>query len=81
MKRLHPDDDGCALEGNACVGDGSVNRLTEYTHIIMDEIHERDKNTEFLMIALQELLEEREDLQLILMRSVFRFTTYGFLLL
>ena len=35
----------------------------------MDEIHERDKNTEFLMIALQDLLEERDDLQLILMSA------------
>ncbi|KAL7466920.1 hypothetical protein ACHAXS_007198 [Conticribra weissflogii] len=44
-------------------------RLAEFTTIIMDEIHERDKNTEFLMIALQDLLEEREDLQLILMSA------------
>ncbi len=35
----------------------------------MDEIHERDKNPEFLMIALQDLIEEREDLQLILMSA------------
>ncbi|KAL9179975.1 hypothetical protein ACHAXT_007945 [Thalassiosira profunda] len=59
MKRLHPDDGGADMAG----------RLSEYTHIVMDEIHERDKNTEFLMIALQELLEEREDLQLILMSA------------
>ena len=57
MKRLHPTDDG------------GIQRLPEITHLIMDEIHERDKNTEFLMIALQDLLEEREDLQLILMSA------------
>ena len=70
MKRLHPDGDSGSDElGTEGGGGGSINRLSEYTHIIMDEIHERDKNTEFLMIALQELLGEREDLQLILMSA------------
>jgi len=32
-------------------------------------IFQRDKNTEFLMIALQDLLDERDDLQLILMSA------------
>jgi hypothetical protein len=57
MRRLNPTDGQ----------DGG--RLSEFTHIIMDEIHERDKNTEFLMIALQDILEERDDLQLILMSA------------
>ena len=26
-------------------GGSSIHRLAEYTHIIMDEIHERDKST------------------------------------
>lgn len=76
MKRLHPDNNNNFAGGDneefgaLDNGDGgSINRLSEYTHIIMDEIHERDKNTEFLMIALQDLLEEREDLQLILMSA------------
>ena len=57
MRRLNPTDG---------YGGG---RLAEFTHIIMDEIHERDKNTEFLMIALQDILAERDDLQLILMSA------------
>jgi len=65
MKRLHPVDGG-PMKVDGC---DNFNRLAGYTHIIMDEIHERDKNTEFLMIALQELLDEREDLQLILMSA------------
>ena len=66
MKRLHPTDDGNRFDTE---GGGSSNRLADVTHIIMDEIHERDKNTEFLMIALQDLLDERDDLQLILMSA------------
>lgn len=85
MKRLHPTDDGGGRRrssgspsrnfnglgvDNACdSGGGGIQRLPEITHLIMDEIHERDKNTEFLMIALQDLLEERDDLQLILMSA------------
>ena len=67
MNKLHPDD-GNGRSDEIRV-EGSVNRLSEYTHLIMDEIHERDKNTEFLMIALQDLLAEREDLKLILMSA------------
>jgi hypothetical protein len=62
MKKLHPD------SGEDTTG-GERNRLGTTNFIIMDEIHERDKNTEFLMIALQDLIEERDDLQLILMSA------------
>ena len=60
MKKLHHDSD---TKG------GGPYRLGMTNIIIMDEIHERDKNTEFLMIALQDLIEERDDLQLILMSA------------
>ena len=85
MKRLNPYDssspfgdsnngifDGGGPDTNNAYGENNGNtikRLAEFTHIIMDEIHERDKNTEFLMIALQDLLEERDDLQIILMSA------------
>ena len=62
MKKLHPD-------GGDDTSGGGRNGLGATNFIIMDEIHERDKNTEFLMIALQDLIEEREDLQLILMSA------------
>lgn len=46
--------------------------LGEFTHIIIDEIHERDKHTEFLMIALRELLDRRSDLNIILMSATIQ---------
>lgn len=46
--------------------------LEEYTHIIIDEIHERDKYTEFLMIALRELMERRTDLRVVLMSATIQ---------
>jgi HrpA-like RNA helicase len=77
MRRLNPDhrdwdgdcDEDCDDVPDGIGGPAGINRLSEYTHIIMDEIHERDKNTEFLMIALQDLLEARENLKLILMSA------------
>lgn len=59
MKKLHTEDET----------GGETVRLKDINVIIMDEIHERDKNTEFLMIALQDLIKERDDLQLILMSA------------
>ncbi|KAL2634461.1 hypothetical protein R1flu_005940 [Riccia fluitans] len=39
------------------------------THIIVDEIHERDRNADFLLIVLRDLLPTRPDLRLILMSA------------
>ncbi|VEU33652.1 unnamed protein product [Pseudo-nitzschia multistriata] len=46
--------------------------LSEYTHIIIDEVHERDKYTEFLLIRLRDLLPLRPDLRLILMSATLQ---------
>lgn len=46
--------------------------LMEYTHIIIDEVHERDKYTEFLLIRLRDLLPQRPDLRLILMSATIQ---------
>ena len=48
--------------------------LHEYTHVILDEVHERDKYTEFLLIALRDLIEtgQRPDLRLVLMSATIQ---------
>jgi hypothetical protein len=46
--------------------------LTEYTHIIIDEVHERDKYTEFLLIRLRDLLPIRPDLRLVMMSATLQ---------
>ena len=46
--------------------------LGEFTHIIIDEIHERDRYTEFLMIALRELLNRRSNLSVVLMSATIQ---------
>ncbi|KAK9765098.1 hypothetical protein K7432_006837 [Basidiobolus ranarum] len=44
-------------------------KLEGVTHILLDEVHERDMNTDFLLMVLRELLEERPDLKLVLMSA------------
>jgi HrpA-like RNA helicase len=42
---------------------------TGITHIILDEVHEREMNTDYLLIILREALKKREDLKVILMSA------------
>jgi HrpA-like RNA helicase len=46
--------------------------LEEFTHIVIDEIHEKDKYTEFLLIVLRDLLPRRPDLRVILMSATLQ---------
>jgi len=46
--------------------------LEGVTHVVIDEIHERDKYTEFLMIALRNLMTLRDDLHVVLMSATIQ---------
>ncbi|SCV70876.1 BQ2448_3638 [Microbotryum intermedium] len=43
--------------------------LSDLTHIIIDEVHERSIDSDFLLIVLREILEVRKDLKVILMSA------------
>lgn len=43
--------------------------LADITHIIIDEVHERSIDSDFLLIVLREILEVRKDLKVILMSA------------
>ncbi|KAI1811389.1 helicase associated domain-containing protein [Poronia punctata] len=55
------------------------NELREITHLILDEVHERSIDSDFLLIVLRRLLEKRKDLRVILMSATVdaeRFSNY-----
>ncbi|XP_064642225.1 ATP-dependent DNA/RNA helicase DHX36-like [Lineus longissimus] len=46
--------------------------LDRVSHLILDEIHERDINSELLLIIMKEILPHRENMKLILMSATLR---------
>ena len=44
-------------------------KISDVTHLIVDEIHERDLNTDFLLIIIKILLQQRADLKVVLMSA------------
>ncbi|KAI5692999.1 hypothetical protein M8J75_005593 [Diaphorina citri] len=51
------------------MGADSASIISTITHLIIDEVHERDRSTDFLLIALKELLLQCRNLRLILMSA------------
>lgn len=43
--------------------------LEDVTHIIVDEVHERDEDSDFLLLILKELMVKRRELKIILMSA------------
>ncbi|KAF5377628.1 hypothetical protein D9615_005290 [Tricholomella constricta] len=56
------------LEGGTGQG-GQGTAFDEITHIIIDEVHERTIESDFLLIVLKSLLAQRSDLRVILMSA------------
>lgn len=55
------------------------NDLHEVTHLVLDEVHERSIDSDFLLIVLKRLLKRRTDLKVILMSATVdaeRFSAY-----
>ncbi|KAG6039358.1 hypothetical protein E4U41_002830 [Claviceps citrina] len=55
------------------------NDLREVTHLVLDEVHERSIDSDFLLIVLKKLLVRRKDLKVVLMSATVdaeRFSNY-----
>lgn len=55
------------------------NELRDITHLVLDEVHERSIDSDFLLIVLKKLLEKRKDLRVVLMSATVdaeRFSNY-----
>ncbi|KAL8293992.1 hypothetical protein RB600_000118 [Gaeumannomyces tritici] len=57
----------------------SSNDLRDITHLVLDEVHERSIDSDFLLIVLKKLLVRRKDLKVVLMSATVdaeRFSQY-----
>lgn len=55
------------------------NDLKEVTHLVLDEVHERSIDSDFLLIVLKRLMTQRKDLKVVLMSATVdadRFSAY-----
>ncbi|XP_015438382.1 PREDICTED: putative ATP-dependent RNA helicase DHX57 [Dufourea novaeangliae] len=51
--------------------------LTDATHIIVDEVHERSAESDFLLMLLKELLTKRSNLKVILMSATLKAEAFS----
>ncbi|KAG0246716.1 P-loop containing nucleoside triphosphate hydrolase protein [Mortierella sp. GBAus27b] len=51
--------------------------LRNVTHVMVDEVHERSVDSDFLLIILRDLLRKRKDLKLILMSATINSETFS----
>lgn len=52
-------------------------QLSSVTHVIVDEVHERSAESDFLLMLLKELLQKRPDLKIILMSATLKADTFS----
>ena len=51
--------------------------LRGVSHIVVDEIHERDLNTDFIMIVLRDMIKVYPDMRIILMSATIDTTMFS----
>jgi len=51
--------------------------LASVSHVFVDEVHERDLNTDFLLIILKDLLARRKSLKLVLMSATLNAEAFS----
>ncbi len=57
------------LQTSGGSSDDVVASLADISHVIIDEVHERSLDTDFLLVLLRNVLKKRNDLKLILMSA------------
>jgi ATP-dependent RNA helicase DHX57 len=51
--------------------------LSDVSHIIVDEVHERSIDSDFLLMVLKDLIAERKDLKIILMSATLNSNLFA----
>lgn len=53
-----------------------VRSLADVSHVVIDEVHERSLDTDFLLVLLRDVLKKRKDLKLVLMSATLDAETF-----
>lgn len=56
--------------------DDVVAALADVSHVVIDEVHERSLDTDFLLVLLRDVLSKRRDLKVILMSATLDATVF-----
>lgn len=59
------------------MGKNSTSILNDVTHIIVDEVHERDQYSDFLLISLKEKVLQHTNIKIILMSATIESNTFS----
>lgn len=51
--------------------------MDRLSHVILDEVHERDIDSDFIMIALKHLLAKKPTIKVILMSATINISTFA----
>ncbi|KAL8946209.1 MAG: hypothetical protein Q9222_007366 [Ikaeria aurantiellina] len=57
------------LQTSRAHADEMLNALADVSHVVIDEVHERSLDTDFLLVLLRSVLTKRRDLKVILMSA------------
>ena len=57
------------LQTSGGTAEDLVRSLADVSHVIIDEVHERSLDTDFLLVLLRDVLRKRSDLKLVLMSA------------
>lgn len=64
------------LQTSGGSADDVLRSLADVSHVVIDEVHERSLDTDFLLVLLRDVLKKRKDLKLVLMSATLDSATF-----
>ncbi|KAM0698548.1 hypothetical protein Q7P36_002015 [Cladosporium allicinum] len=64
------------LQTSGGSSDDVLRSLADVSHVVIDEVHERSLDTDFLLVLLRDVLQKRKDLKLVLMSATLDSATF-----